>query len=179
MSPLKKSRTAELTPREVLQTFGTKIAADELEDAIVIYKVKRTRSLMKRVLNFLYGPIKPWQQGSDTYPKYDPTAAIQLKWENWSQICDHVGIGRFEDGKPEGCYIDEKSRAWNTCRIGIKFPMNGFTFIAQEGDWLVRDPDSGKIRIDRPTNHEVVHQREDGSTYTQSYPGFNIVARDL
>ena len=28
--------------------------------------------------------------------------AVQLKWENWGDICDFVGVGKLSDGKPQG-----------------------------------------------------------------------------
>jgi hypothetical protein len=31
--------------------------------------------------------------------------ALQLRWDNWSQMCDFVGVGKLSDGKPQGCYV--------------------------------------------------------------------------
>ena len=28
--------------------------------------------------------------------------AIQLRWDTWSEMCDHAKVGKLTDGKPEG-----------------------------------------------------------------------------
>ena len=27
---------------------------------------------------------------------------MQLRWDNWSEMCDFAGVGKLEDGKPSG-----------------------------------------------------------------------------
>lgn len=28
--------------------------------------------------------------------------AVQLRWDTWSEMCDHAGVGKLEDGCPQG-----------------------------------------------------------------------------
>lgn len=28
--------------------------------------------------------------------------ALQLRWDNWSEMCDFAGVGSLQDGKPQG-----------------------------------------------------------------------------
>jgi len=44
--------------------------------------------------------------------------AIQLLWENWSEICDFVGVGKLTDNKPEGCYLDENNQVSKNTTYG-------------------------------------------------------------
>ena len=77
--------------------------------------------------------------------------AVQLRWDTWSEMCEHAGV----DGKPEGCYLDmqgnasdvpvePKGRPWETgeigrmARIGMKIPTLEGLMVAREGDWVIR-----------------------------------------
>ena len=40
--------------------------------------------------------------------------AVQLRWDNWSEMCEHAGVGEFSAGKPEGYYVDAEGRETNS-----------------------------------------------------------------
>lgn len=77
--------------------------------------------------------------------------AVQLRWDNWSEMCEHAGVGEFSAGKPQGCYVEYDKKYADWCitddtngRLGLKIPtlegpLKGCVKVAVEGDWIVRD----------------------------------------
>jgi hypothetical protein len=80
--------------------------------------------------------------------------AVQLLWSTWEEMCEHAGVGRFEDGKPEGRLINADHSfhenpilSWSyrmlghagTERIGLEIPTLEGSLLAVEGDWVVKD----------------------------------------
>jgi hypothetical protein len=64
--------------------------------------------------------------------------AIKLSWENWNDICDFMGVGLLEEGKPEGCYVDDDGHPTNhSNRLGISIPTLEGVMIGVEGDWII------------------------------------------
>jgi hypothetical protein len=66
--------------------------------------------------------------------------AVQLLWSTWNEMCDHAGVGKLSDGKPEGCYIDEDGNATTDAngKIGLQIPTLEGLMLAREGDWVIR-----------------------------------------
>lgn len=59
--------------------------------------------------------------------------AIQLRWDTWSEMCDFIGVGKLEDGKPEGFSPNGKSDV-----LGLKIPTLEGVMEASEGDWVIK-----------------------------------------
>jgi hypothetical protein len=57
--------------------------------------------------------------------------AIQLTWENWPDICDHMEVGELSDGRPEGLLVGKDG-------IGLKIPTLEGIMRASEGDWIIK-----------------------------------------
>ena len=68
--------------------------------------------------------------------------AVQLRWDTWNEMCDHVGVGDLSNGKPEGCYIQADGKATKTPgasqMIGLLIPTLEGLMTAREGDWVIR-----------------------------------------
>ena len=61
--------------------------------------------------------------------------AIQLRWDNWSMMCDFIDVGEFMEGHPEG-YMRRDGK------MGLKIPENRVfddVRLAKEGDWIVKE----------------------------------------
>ncbi len=58
--------------------------------------------------------------------------AVQLRWDNWNEMCDFAGVGKLEDGKPEG----EMYKDGITMMLNI--PTLEGIMTAMEGDFIVR-----------------------------------------
>ena len=60
--------------------------------------------------------------------------AIQLRWDNWSMMCDFIDVGEFMEGHPEG-YMRRDGK------MGLKIPENRVfddVRLAKEGDWIIK-----------------------------------------
>lgn len=66
--------------------------------------------------------------------------AVQLTWATWAEMCEHAGVGKLSDGKPEGCYVDEKGAITEDAskRMGLAIPTLEGVMVASEGDWVIR-----------------------------------------
>lgn len=56
--------------------------------------------------------------------------AVQLRWDTWSEICDFVGVGKLEDGKPQGAQDGEA--------IALDIPTLEGLMHANEKDWVIK-----------------------------------------
>ncbi len=70
--------------------------------------------------------------------------AIQLRWDNWSEMCIHAGVGKLVDSKPEGCYLDaegkvcEEFQVKKDVRIGLLIPTLEGLMVGTQDDWIIR-----------------------------------------
>jgi len=77
--------------------------------------------------------------------------AVCLLWSNWEDVCELANVGYFEDGHPEGCYVDASGDITGDSngRIGLRIPTAEGTVLAVEGDWIVRDG-MGELSVYKP-----------------------------
>lgn len=59
--------------------------------------------------------------------------AMQLRWDNWNEMCDFVGVGKLSDGKPEGFNPNGDSYV-----IGLRIPTLEGIMTAIQGDYIIR-----------------------------------------
>jgi hypothetical protein len=68
--------------------------------------------------------------------------AVQLKWENWNEVCELFAPGGLEDNKPEGCFIGENGKplpkGHSSEIIGLLIPTLEGTMLAVENDWIIK-----------------------------------------
>ena len=66
--------------------------------------------------------------------------ALQLRWDTWNEMCEFADVGKAEDGKPHGCYVDGdgKVSAGATQRIGLLIPTLEGVMLGVEGDWIIK-----------------------------------------
>jgi hypothetical protein len=57
--------------------------------------------------------------------------AVQLRWDTWNEMCEHAGVGRLENGKPEGRTRDDG-------KIELAIPTLEGVMTANEDDWVIR-----------------------------------------
>ena len=75
--------------------------------------------------------------------------AVQLRWDTWSEMCDHAGVGKLKDGKPEGQMDGEK--------IGLAIPTLEGLMIGNENDWIIKGV-KGEIYPCKPDIFEVTYE---------------------
>ena len=79
--------------------------------------------------------------------------AVQLKWETWSEMCDHAGVGKMADGKPEGEMLPDN-------RIGMNIPTLEGVMKAEDGDWIIKGV-KGEIYPCKPDIFEATYEALD------------------
>lgn len=72
--------------------------------------------------------------------KVEPVQAVELQWENWSEVCEVAGVGRLSEGRPEGCYLDEDGEPTEGPMIflGLLIPSTGGLVVARQGQMIVK-----------------------------------------
>ena len=75
--------------------------------------------------------------------------AIQLRWDTWQEMCDHAGVGKLTDGKPEGSQDGEK--------IQLNIPTPEGLMTADENDWIIRGI-KGELYPCRPDIFEATYE---------------------
>ena len=78
--------------------------------------------------------------------------AVQLRWDTWSEMCEHAGVGKLEDGKPTGELDGEK--------ISLLIPTNEGLMTANENDWVIRGV-AGELYPCKPDIFEATYDPVD------------------
>ena len=78
--------------------------------------------------------------------------ALQLRWDNWDEMCAFAEVGKLEEGKPEG-YILPGSGT----RMGMQIPTLEGTMFAEEGDWIIRGVE-GELYPCKPSVFEKTYE---------------------
>ena len=56
--------------------------------------------------------------------------AMQLRWDNWGEMCEFAHVGKLEDGRPRGVQDGEE--------IGLDIPTLEGLMHANQNDWIIR-----------------------------------------
>jgi len=75
--------------------------------------------------------------------------AVQLRWDTWSEICEHAGVGKLTERKPEGRMHGEK--------MGLAIPTLEGLMIAEENDWIIKGV-AGEIYPCKPGIFEATYE---------------------
>jgi hypothetical protein len=75
--------------------------------------------------------------------------AVQLRWDTWSEMCDHADVGKLENGKPEGNQDGE--------HIGLAIPTLEGLMMASENDWIIKGV-KGEIYPCKPDIFEETYE---------------------
>ena len=100
--------------------------------------------------------------------------ALQLRWDTWDRMCTFAGVGRLDEGKPEGCYIAMDGSASDiaievppfgtepshgaSAIIGMKIPTLEGLMVARQGDWIIRGV-KGELYPCKPDIFEATYER--------------------
>ncbi len=82
--------------------------------------------------------------------------AVQLRWENWSEMCEFADVGKLEEGKPTGV---EKGADGEPLPngLGLAIPTLEGLMVAQEDDWVIRGV-KGELYPCKPDIFEATYE---------------------
>ena len=87
--------------------------------------------------------------------------AMQLRWDNWNEMCDFAGVGPLEEGKPMGCYIGADGRPLapheSSETMGLLIPTLEGTMVARQNDWIIRGV-KGELYPCKPDIFEATYE---------------------
>ena len=87
--------------------------------------------------------------------------AVQLLWSTWGEMCDFAGVGRLEDGQPQGCFVDENGQALpegqTSERMGLYIPTLEGLVLGVEGDYIIRGTE-GELYPCKPDAFEATYE---------------------
>ena len=90
--------------------------------------------------------------------------AVQLRWDNWEEMCTHANVGKLQDGKPEGCFIDKQgqpTKDYTDNIIGLLIPTLEGLMIGIQNDWIIKDI-KGEIYPCKPDIFELTYEKFEG-----------------
>lgn len=68
--------------------------------------------------------------------------AMQLRWDNWGEMCDFAKVGDADSGRPHGCYVSADGHplfdGQGSDEIGLLIPTLEGTMLARQNDWVVK-----------------------------------------
>ena len=85
--------------------------------------------------------------------------AVQLRWDTWSEMCEHANVGKLADGKPQGCYVNDEGQGQDsvTDRIGLWIPTLEGLMLGVENDWIIRGV-KGELYPCKPDIFEATYE---------------------
>ncbi len=75
--------------------------------------------------------------------------AVQLRWGTWDEMCDHAGVGKLSDGRPEGQMEGQN--------LALAIPTLEGVMIANEGDWIIKGVE-GELYPCKPSIFEKTYE---------------------
>ena len=67
--------------------------------------------------------------------------AVQLRWDTWSEMCEHADVGEAQTGRPYGCFVNAANQivaSGGDGRIALAIPTLEGLMVGVEGDWIIR-----------------------------------------
>ena len=68
--------------------------------------------------------------------------AVQLRWDNWDEMCNFAGVGKLIDNKPTGCYVGSDGNALPinqaSDEIGLLIPTLEGLMLARQNDYVIK-----------------------------------------
>lgn len=66
--------------------------------------------------------------------------SVQLRWDNWSEMCDFIGAENFKKGFC-GCYVDNNGEATEDASfptMGLKIPTLEGVMLGRQDDFIIK-----------------------------------------
>ena len=66
---------------------------------------------------------------------------MQLRWDNWSAMCDFAGVGPDHSRQPHGVFVGPTFTV-----IGLLIPKDYGDVVATQGQWIEKG-DTGRLSV--------------------------------
>jgi len=84
--------------------------------------------------------------------------AVQLRWDTWSEMCEHADVGKLSDGKPEGTSVDPQTgEQLPEGGPGLLIPTPEGLMLGRPGDWIIRGV-NGELYPCKPDIFEATYE---------------------
>lgn len=89
--------------------------------------------------------------------------AVQLRWDTWDEMCEFAGVGKLEDGKPSGCYVDELGNSTMSVTeiLGLQIPTLEGLMLGVQNDWIIKGV-QGELYPCKPDIFEQTYEEVNG-----------------
>jgi len=88
--------------------------------------------------------------------------AVQLTWENWSEISAFADVGDLSDGKAMGCYIGPDGQALTAGQtsdvLGLVIPTQRGLRVGRQHDWIIKWP-NGELDLCAPETFPLTYEK--------------------
>lgn len=87
--------------------------------------------------------------------------AVQLRWDTWSEMCDHATVGELSKGFPMGTDKDpETGEALENGGPGLLIPTLEGVMLGRPGDWIIKGV-NGELYPCKPDIFEKTYELAD------------------
>lgn len=90
--------------------------------------------------------------------------AVQLRWDNWSEMCEFAEVGKLADNKPTGCYVGPDGNALPdnqaSDEIGLLIPTLEGLMLARQNDYVIKGI-KGELYPCKPDIFSAIYIMED------------------
>lgn len=97
--------------------------------------------------------------------------AVQLRWDTWNEMCEHAGVGKLSDGKPEGNndFLPE---------IALSIPTLEGVMVGRENDWIIKGV-KGELYPCKPDIFEATYEPADATRGGDGGEGYWMMVQAL
>lgn len=79
--------------------------------------------------------------------------ALQLRWDNWNEMCGFAGVGKLTESRPEGFNPDNDSEL-----IGLRIPTLEGIMTAKQNDYVIKGI-KGELYPCKPDIFEATYEK--------------------
>jgi hypothetical protein len=103
--------------------------------------------------------------------------AVQLLWNNWSEMCDFANVGKIEDNKSSGCFIGKDGQplpnGQSSEEIGLLIPTLEGLMVAREKDFIIRGV-KGELYPCKPDIFEATYDKVEDAPHNAMEQNWHI-----
>ena len=88
--------------------------------------------------------------------------AVQLSWSNWGEMCAFADVGKLEENRPSGCFVDAEGKVLpegeTSEEMGLLIPTLEGVMLARQNDFVIRGI-KGELYPCKPDIFEATYEK--------------------